>query len=79
MDDRLNEWQQLPSVIKVLTSYEMGHWLKRRQGRIAGETIDRVLEIIDKVGERFEVGDVDEFEMFTEIRQGVLALKGDQG
>lgn len=40
---------------------------------------DRVLEIIDKVGNRAEVGDMDAYEVYTEIRFGVLALKGERG
>ncbi len=40
------------------------------------EAFDRVLDIIDKVGNRAEAGDMDAYEVYTEIRQVVLALKG---
>lgn len=40
--------------------------------------LGKVLKIIDRVGNRAEVCDMDAYEVYTEIRFGVLALKGEQ-
>lgn len=39
-------------------------------------SLDEVLEIMDSVGNRAEAGDMDAYEVYTEILQGILTLKG---
>ena len=38
----LSEWEHRPEIIKVLTSYEMGAWLHRRDGRVLQEIIEEI-------------------------------------
>lgn len=57
---------------------EIGRFLDGYE-RGCNKTIDHILEIIDKIGSRAEILDMDAYEVYTEIRFGVLDLKGEQG
>ena len=47
-DEMLNRWEHSEGVIEVLTSYPMGAWLHRRDGRVINEILNKIRAEIDE-------------------------------
>ena len=41
-EEELTEWEHRPDVMRVLTCYEMGDWLRRRDKRLLQEILDEI-------------------------------------
>ena len=48
-DEMLNLWEHSKGVIEVLTSYPMGAWLHRRDGRVINEILDKIRAEIEQL------------------------------
>lgn len=47
-EEELTNWEHRPDVIRVLTSYEMGAWLHRRDKRLLQEIRAEIEEVLNE-------------------------------
>ena len=84
-DKELTIWEHLDSVIRVLTSKEMGAWLYRRDKRVLETELEKIKAEVDKkydelyVIDEFTNGEASAYAKILEIvNEHMDELKGEQ-